>query len=65
MGDEVDLIVEADTDEGTFNATLKTRVDAEQKNALAAIARSRQLRTSDIVREALRFYLAHPPSKVA
>ena len=64
MGDASDLIVEAERDEGTLDVTVKARIDREQKAAIDAIARSRQLRSADIVREALRFYLhEHPAPK--
>jgi hypothetical protein len=44
-----------------LNATVKARIALDQKRALEAIALARQLRTPDIVREALRFYLSHVP----
>jgi hypothetical protein len=41
-----------------FDAIIKARVDVEQKRALQAIAKARQLKEADIVRELLREYLA-------
>lgn len=49
----------------TMDATIRARVRLEQKRALDAIATARQLKLPDIVREALRFYLANLPQSAA
>jgi predicted transcriptional regulator len=40
-----------------FDAEIKARVDEKQKRALKRLAKARQLRSSDILREAVREYL--------
>lgn len=42
-----------------FEAKITARVAVEQKQALEAIARARELRSADVLREAVRFYLIH------
>ena len=44
-----------------LEVVVKALIEREQMDAIQAIARTRQLKTSDIVREALRFYLLHAP----
>ena len=44
-----------------YNAEIKTRVTARQKNQFVRLANDRHLDVSDIVREALREYIAKQP----
>ena len=47
-----------------FNEEIKTRVPEAVKRRLEAEAKSRELDLSDIVREALREYLARQPDPI-
>ena len=47
-----------------YDAEIKTRVTARQKNQFQRLANDRHLDVSDIVREALRNYLATNPPTV-
>ena len=52
-------------DTGALVATIKARIPKRQKAMIVKLARARQLDEADILREAIRFYLARARASLA